>query len=170
MLFVMMDSNLLAVEPGLLFWSAVTFLILLWVLRKLAWKPILGMLEKRENTIRESLERAEEAQKKAEENLKTYEKMMNEAKKESQEILENGRKTAQTMREEILAKANEESSRMIERAKKEISMEREKAVDEIKSLAVELSLSAASKLVERSLKDQDHQRIVETYIKEMKVS
>ena len=74
------------------------------------------------------------------------------------------------MREEILAKANEESSRLIDRAKKEIGLEKEKAVDEIKNLAVDLTISVASKLVERSLKDKDHEKIVESYIKEMKVS
>ena len=118
MLFIILESNLLAVEPGLLFWSFVTFLILFFVLRKIAWKPILEMIEKRENHIRESLERAENAQKKADESLKSYQKMMEESRKESQEIIENGRKTAKIMREEILAKANEESSRLIDRAKK----------------------------------------------------
>ena len=95
---------------------------------------------------------------------------MEEERKESQEIIENGRKTAKIMREEILAKANEESSRLIDRAKKEIGLEKEKAVDEIKNLAVDLTISVASKLVERSLKDKDHEKIVESYIKEMKVS
>ena len=170
MLFIILESNLLAVEPGLLFWSFVTFLILFLVLRKIAWKPILAMLEKRENHIRESLERAENAQKKADESLKSYEKMMEQSRKESLEIIENGRKTAKIMREELLAKANEESSRLIDRAKKEIGLEKEKAVDEIKNLAVDLTISVASKLVERSLKDKDHEKIVESYIKEMKVS
>ena len=170
MLFVIMSSNLLAVEPGLVVWSAITFLILLLILRKLAWKPILNAIENRESHIRESIERAEEAQKKAEENLKSYQKIMEDARKESQEILEKGRKTAETMREEILEKAKQESTRMVEKAKKEISLEREKSLDEIRRLAVDLSLSAASKLVERSLKDPDHAKIVEQYIKEMKVS
>jgi F-type H+-transporting ATPase subunit b len=170
MLFVILESNLLAVEPGLVVWSAITFLLLLLVLRKFAWKPILSAIENRETHIRESIERAEEAQRKADENLKSYQKIMEDARKESREILEKGRMTAETMREEILDKAKEESARMVEKAKKEISLEREKSLDEIRRLAVDLSLAAASKLVERSLKDSDHEKIVEQYIKEMKVS
>lgn len=169
MLFIILESNLLAVEPGLLFWSAVTFLILLFILYKLAWKPILSAIDNREKHIQESIQRAEDAQKKAEENLNSYKRIMEDARKESQEILEKGKKTAETLRADILAKANEESARLIEKAKKEISLEREKALQEIRNLAVDLSLSAASKLMQRSIGGDDHERIVERYIKEMKI-
>ncbi len=170
MLFIMLESSLITVNPGLMIWTAVTFVLLLFILYKLAWKPILSAVENREQRIRESLEKAEEAQKRAEESLLAYQKMLDEAKKETQEILNKGRKTAEMMREEILAKANEEANRLLERAKRDIHLEREKALEEIRNLAVELSLTAASKLVERSLSDKEHKKLVEQYLKEIKIS
>jgi len=170
MLFIILESNLLSVNTGLIFWTVVTFLLLVFILYKLAWKPILSAVENREKRIQESLDRAEQAQKEADEKLETYQKMIAEAKQETQEIIAKGRKTAESLREAIVSKANEESSRLVENAKKDISLEREKALEEIRNLVVDLSMSAASKLVERSLTDQDHKKIVESYLKEIKVS
>ncbi|HHM23659.1 MAG TPA: ATP synthase F0 subunit B [Bacteroidetes bacterium] len=169
MLFIILESSLISVEPGLMVWTVVTFLLLMLALYKLAWKPILSAVENRERRIKESLEKAEQAQKQAEENLKAYQQMLENAKKETQEILNKGRKTAEMLREEILNKANEEAARILEKAKRDINLEREKALEEIRSLAVELSLTAASKLVERSLSDEEHKRLVEQYLKEIKV-
>ncbi len=169
MLFITLQSSLISVNPGLMIWTALTFLLLLYALYKLAWKPILSAVENRERRIRESLEKAEEAQRKAEESLQAYQKMLDEAKKETQEILNKGRKTAEMLREEILNKANDEAARLLEKAKRDINLEREKALEEIRSLAVDLSLTAASKLVERSLSDKEHKQLVERYLKEIKV-
>ncbi len=169
MLFIILESSLISVEPGLMVWTVVTFFLLMFALYKLAWKPILSAVENRERRIKESLEKAEQAQKQAEENLKAYQQMLENAKKETQEILNKGRKTAEMLREEILNKANEEAARILEKAKRDINLEREKALEEIRSLAVELSLTAASKLVERSLSDEEHKRLVEQYLKEIKV-
>jgi F-type H+-transporting ATPase subunit b len=170
MLFILLEASLLSVNPGLIFWTVVTFLLLIFILYKLAWNPILTAVANREKHIADSIDRAEKAQKEAEENLKTYQNMIENAKKETQEIINKGRKTAESMKEDIIAKSNEESSRILKKAKKDISLEREKALEEIRGLIVDLSMSAASKLVERSLNEQDHKKIVENYLKEIKVS
>lgn len=170
MLFIILEANLLNVNPGLIFWTVVTFLLLVLILHRLAWKPILTAVENRERRITDSPDRAEQAQKEAEEKLASYQQMIENAKKETREILMKGRKTAESLRDEILNKSNEEASRMLEKAKKEISLEREKALEEIRDLAVDLSLSAASRLLARSLTTQDHKKIVEEYLKEIKIS
>jgi F-type H+-transporting ATPase subunit b len=170
MLFIILESSLLSVNSGLIFWTVVTFLLLIFILYKLAWKPILSAVENREQRIQESLDKAEQAQKEADEKMETYQKMIEEAKKETQDIIAKGRKTAESLREDIVTKANEESSRIVENAKKDISLEREKALEEIRNLVVDLSMSAASKLVNRSLTDQDHKKLVEGYLKEINVS
>ena len=171
MLFIIMaESSLLNVNPGLIFWTTLTFLLLMFILYKLAWKPILTAVGNRENHIRDSLEKADKMQKEAEEKLESYQQMLENAKKETQEILNNGRKTAEAFREESLTKSKEEASRILEKTKKEISLEREKALAEIRRLVVDLSLAAASKLVERSLTGPDNQKIVENYLKEMDIS
>ncbi|HDL18889.1 MAG TPA: ATP synthase F0 subunit B [Bacteroidetes bacterium] len=171
MLFILLESSsLLSVNPGLIFWTVVTFLLLLFILQKLAWKPIISAVENREKRIQESLDRAEKMQQEAEEKLTSYQKMLEDAKKETQEILSKGRKTAEVVREEILSKSNEEARRLLEKAKKDISLEREKALADIRNLAVDLSLSAASRLVERSLTEDDQKKIVANYLKEIKIS
>ena len=143
MLFILLEASLLSVNPGLIFWTVVTFLLLIFILYKLAWNPILTAVENREKHIADSIDRAEKAQKEAEENLKTYQEMIENAKKETQEIINKGRKTAESMRDDIIAKSNEESSRILEKAKKDISLEREKTLEEIRGLIVDLSMSAA---------------------------
>lgn len=171
MLFILLEgSSLLSVNTGLIFWTVVTFFLLLFILRKLAWKPILSAVENREKRIQETLDRAEKMQQEADEKLASYQKMLDDAKKETQEILNKGRKTAETVREEILSKSNEEAKRLLEKAKKDISLEREKALADIRNLAVDLSLSAASRLVERSFTEDDQKKIVENYLKEIKIS
>ncbi len=171
MLFIIMaESSLLSVNPGLIFWTTLTFLLLMFILYKLAWKPILTAVANREKQIRDSLEKADKMQIEAEEKLASYQQMLENAKKETQGILNNGRKTAESFREESLAKSKEEASRILEKTKKEISLEREKALAEIRSLVVDLSLAAASKLVERSLTGPDNKKIVENYLKEIDIS
>lgn len=159
--------DLLQPNTGLMFWTLVTFGLLYFFLYKLAWKPLSQALEKRENTIRDSLERAEQAQKKADESLKKYEALLNEARKEAQELIAKSKKTAENMREEAMSKAREDAEKLLERAKNEINVEREKAVDEVKKLAVELSIIATKKAIGKSLTEKDHHELIGQSLKEM---
>ncbi|GBD93047.1 ATP synthase subunit b, sodium ion specific [bacterium BMS3Abin05] len=161
---------LLNVNPGLIFWTVVTFLFLLLVLKKLAWKPILGGLESREQWIKDTLDDAEKRRREAEQKLAQYEQMLDQAKKETQEIINNSRKTAEMMKNEIVRQANEEAMRLIEKARRDISLESEKAIEEIRKLAVDLSVEAASKLIGQTLTGSGHREIVKKYIQEMKLS
>ena len=120
MRFIILESSLLNVNPGLIVWTVITFLLLLFILYKIAWKPILAAAENRERRIQESLDRAEKAQQEAEQKLASYNQILENAKKETQEIVTKGRKAAETMREEILTRSKEESARLLEKAKKEI--------------------------------------------------
>ncbi|MDQ7064586.1 MAG: F0F1 ATP synthase subunit B [candidate division KSB1 bacterium] len=159
--------DLLSPETGTMFWTALTFLLLLLVLGKLAWKPLVSALNEREQRIRESLEKAEEAQRQAEKNIAEYQAMLEKARAESQEIIERSRKTAETMREEIVENAKKEAERLLERAKKEIALEREKAVDEIRKLAVDLSLIATRKAIGKTLTPKDHEALIQEALKEI---
>ncbi len=161
---------LLQINPGLIFWTIITFLVLLWALQKLAWKPIVGALESREQRIKSALDEAEKNRQEAEKKLAEYQQMIEHAKKESQEIVAKGRKTAEMLKSEIVQKADQEATRLVEKARRDISLEREKAIEDIRKLAVDLSLDAASKLIGKSLTDADHKEIVKKYIQEMKLS
>jgi F-type H+-transporting ATPase subunit b len=152
--------ELLSPKLGLIFWTFIVFIILLWILKRFAWKPILETLDERENRIRAALEDAERSRQEAQETLNKYQQLLDEAKKEAQEILAKSRKTAEATRDEIVQKAQAEANHLIERARKEIDLEREKAIDELRREAVELSLMIASRLIGKSLSPDDHSRLI----------
>ncbi|MCG8605526.1 F0F1 ATP synthase subunit B [bacterium] len=158
---------LLEPQVGTIFWTALTFIILLLILKKLAWAPILQMLSDREQKIKEALEKADAAQKESEVTMAKQQETMESAKKEAQELLAKSRKTAETSKEEIIQKAQAEATSMLERAKKEIDQERAKAVEEIRNQTAEISIAIASKLIGKSLSKDDHQDIIQESLKKM---
>ncbi len=159
---------LLNVNTGLIFWTVVTFLLLLFTLKKLAWSPILGALEERQKRIQEDLERAEKARAESEQLLEEQRQMLQKARQEAQEIIERGRKAAEAARQELLAKSKEEAEQLLEKAKREIELSRDKALEEIRNLAVDLSLAAASKVIRKELDPDEHRRLVEEALQEMR--
>ena len=159
--------NLLSPQIGTIFWTALTFLLLLFILRRMAWNPILQTMAEREKRIKEALDKADAAQKESEETMVKQKEIIESAKHEAQELLGKSKKTAETTKEEILQKANSEAENILERAKKEISLEKEKAVEEIKSSAAELSIMIASKIVGKSLSPKDHQDVIKESIQKM---
>ena len=155
---------------GTFFWTAATFVLLLLVLKKLAWGPILQTLAERETRIKEAREKADVAQKETEEALAKNQEIMDEAKKEAQDLLSKSRKTADTTKEEIIQKAHSEASAMLEKAKREISLEGEKAVHEIRKQTAELSVMIASKLIGKTLSQKDHQDVIDDSLKKMEMN
>ncbi|MFQ5825421.1 MAG: F0F1 ATP synthase subunit B [bacterium] len=159
--------NLLNPDPGTIFWTALTFIILLFILKKMAWGPILQALTERERRIKEALEKADAAQKESEEAIAKHQQILESAKKEAQELLNKSRRTAEATKEEILQKAQTEASNMLERAKREIVLEREKAIEEIKKQTVELSVNVASKLINKTLSPKDHKDLIKESLQKM---
>ncbi len=154
------EFNILEVNPGLIFWTIVTFVILFLILRKFAWGPIVEALEKREKTIRDSLDEAAKTQEESKQLFEKYNRKLQEVGAEAQKLMEEGRNLGENMKRDILAKAREEAEGIVARGKHEINMERDKAISEIRKHAVDLSLFAASKILKRSLTDEDHRRFV----------
>ncbi len=154
------ELNILEINPGLMFWTIVTFVILFLVLRKLAWKPILEALENRENTIKDSLEEAAKNREESQRLLAEHNKKLVEVGTETQKLLEEGRSLGEKMKREILVRAKEEAEDIITRGKHEIGLERDKAISEIRKNAVDISITAASKIIKKSLTEEDHKRLV----------
>ncbi|MFQ5863715.1 MAG: F0F1 ATP synthase subunit B [bacterium] len=159
--------NLLSPDPGTIFWTALTFILLLFVLKKMAWGPILQTLDEREKRIREALEKADVAQEELQQVKAQQQEILEAAKKEAQELLNKSRKTAESTKEEIIEKAQSEASNLLERTKREIALEREKAVEEIKKQTVELSVLMASKLIGKALSTDDHKKLIDESLQEM---
>jgi F-type H+-transporting ATPase subunit b len=155
---------MLNIEPGLLIWTIITFIVLLIVLRKVAWKPLLTALEQREATIRNSLEEAQRARREAEQILAENQRILAEATRESARIIEQGRGEAERLRTSITEQAQTEARRLVDDARREITRERQLAVQELKTTAADLALAAAGRLLSTTVTDAEHRRLVAEFI------
>tara|TARA_B100000029_G_scaffold481514_1_gene530649 strand:+ start:124 stop:603 length:480 start_codon:yes stop_codon:yes gene_type:complete len=155
------------VHGGLLFWSVVTFLLLLVVLKKVAWGPIISALEQRENDIKDALNAAEEAKKEAEKVSNDYEQSIKEAQKQSQQIIADSKEAAEKVKAKIENDASKKAESMLNDAKIQINAEKENAINEIKSIAIDLSIEAASKVVEKNVDNEDNRKLVNDAIAEI---
>ena len=159
--------ELLTPNVGLAVWTILTFVVVLLVLRRYAWGPILRSMEARERGIQQLIDDAERARDEADALLEQYRRQLAEARNEGQRILAEGKTAAERVREEMLERARAEAEAIVSRAGSEIDMQRKKAVAEIKQQAVELAISAASKVIEESLDEERHRRIVEDYLRDL---
>jgi F-type H+-transporting ATPase subunit b len=159
--------ELLSADPGLIVWTIVTFLLLLGILWKFAWNPILGALDARELAIQKTIDDAERLQAEAEAVLQEHQKRMAEARAEGNRILDEARQAGDHMKKDILEKARVESEKVLERAHRQLELETEQAIQTIRAQAADLALRAAEKVIERSLTDADHRRFADEAIAEL---
>ncbi len=144
--------------PAIL-WTWVTFFITLWALSKVAWPMLAKKMEEREVRILEGLKKAEEAERAAAGLLKRQEEVLQKAKEEAQAILAESRSSAAHMQAEAVTSAQKEIGAERDRARREIQLERTKALDDLRREAVDLTLQAAGKVLERELKGEDQRRL-----------
>jgi F-type H+-transporting ATPase subunit b len=154
-------QGLLKVDPGLFLWTLISFGILLLILWKLAWKPIVTLLDARVARIRKDIETAEVSRKEAEELFFKHKGMIDYARDEALKIVTEGRSDAERVKSDIIDKANAEAEAIIQRAHREIDLAKEKAIEEMRSEIVNISTQIASKVIERNLSPEDQKRIVD---------
>jgi F-type H+-transporting ATPase subunit b len=159
--------DLLSADPGLIVWTIVTFLLLLGILWKFAWNPILGALDAREAAIQKTIDDAERLQAEAEAVLKEHQHRMAEARAEGNRILDEARQAGEHMKQDILEKARAESEKVLERAHRQMELETEQAIQTIRAQAADLALRAAEKVIERSLTAADPRRFADEAIAEL---
>jgi len=155
-----MDNPLVQPDPGLYIWSIVIFLVLLFLLMKFAWKPLLAMLEKREDNIRKSLLDAEKARDELANVKEDTEKLLDKARTESQAIVAAGKKNAERMKDEIIDKAQSKSDALLVDAKKQIDIEKDRAIADVKAEVVNLSMEVAEKLIKKNLSKEDNLKLI----------
>ena len=156
----MLDPN-----PGLMIWTFITFIALMFVLGKFAWKPLLEALRKREEHVRTSIERAELARQDAERILEENRKQLANAEREAQRILTEGRALGDMLKNEIVEQANQQSRRMVDQAKQEIDRDKEAALSQLRNEVASLAISAAEKILDETLDEQKQRKLVDTYLK-----
>jgi F-type H+-transporting ATPase subunit b len=162
-----MDS-LVKLDPGLFVWTIITFLGLFIVLAKYAWKPLMKMLDDRENMIRSSLEDAKKAKLELEGLNQECEAITAKARSEAQSILADSKSAAEKVKEDTIAKAKEQAIKISDDAKKQIQIEKDKAIVDIKQEVVNLTLLVAEKLISKNLNDADNKSLIEESLKKVK--
>jgi len=155
---------MLNIEPGLLIWTIITFILLVFVLRKVAWNPLLTALEQRESTIRESLEESQRARQEAQALLEQNQRQLAEANQQSARIIEQGREEAERVKASIIEQSRQEGQRMVEDARRQIAQERQAAIQDLKSTAADLALQATQRLLSTSVTHEDHRRLVTEFL------
>ena len=154
-------------DPGLFIWTIVTFLGLLWALKKLAWGPLLEALETRQNAIRKSLDDAQQAKVELERLNAESAKIIQHARAEGETIITQSRADGDRLREEIRAKARTEADHIVKNAERQIQLETSRALEQIRREAVDLSVMIASKIIQRNLSKEDNERLIDDALKQV---
>src|SRR6266851_7759145 len=155
------------INGGVIIWTVVIFVILLVLLWRLAFPAIVRSVEERERRIQKQLEDAEKANAEAQRLLEEHKKQIAAARNEAQEILAKAKTVAQKERETLLAKAREEYDALLNRARKDIDAEKEKAIQALRREAVELSIAAASRVIEANLDNEANRRLVTEFLESL---
>ncbi|HOP50632.1 MAG TPA: F0F1 ATP synthase subunit B [Ignavibacteriales bacterium] len=158
------QGSLLEVNYGLIFFTLITFFILLFLLKKFAWKPILTALDEREKFIENSLKKAELAQKEAEELARKNKEALDNAQNEVAKILADGKKYADEVKEKLVIEAKAEAEKIKENAKLEAEKIKQELYNQLKSEMVDIVVSATEKFLKNNINADQHKEIINKYI------
>ena len=162
-----MDNPLVQPDPGLYIWTILTFLVLLWLLARYAWRPLLGALDVRQESIRKSLDDARAAKQELERLNVESQKILAQARTEADAILSATRSDANRFRDELKQKAQAEAAGIVKNAERQIEQETARALQLIRTESVDLSVAIASKLLRRNVSRADNERLIEETFREI---
>src|SRR5262249_14123062 len=165
-----MDNPLVQPDPGLFIWTIITFLVLLALLAKFAWRPLLKTLESRQELIRKSLDDAQQAKADLEKLQRESAEIIRQAHVNAESIITKGRSDAERLGEEMRQKARDEANGIVKNAERQIQIETRKAMAEIRNEAVDLSVAIASKILERQVSKADNERLIDETLKQIAAS
>jgi F-type H+-transporting ATPase subunit b len=156
---------------GLIFWMLVSFSLVLYVLGKYAWKPIMKGIHQREDTIEKALEAANEAKKEMLQLKAGNEQLLRDAKDERDALMRDARKVKEAILEEARVKAHEEADRIMENARENIQFEKMAAINDLKNQIAAISIEIAEKLIGKELENKQQQHLLtEKLLKEVKIN
>src|SRR5882757_11085978 len=161
-----MDNPLVQPDPGLFIWTIVTFLVLLALLAKFAWRPLLSALDSRQDTIRKALDDAQEARRELERLNQQSAEIIRTARAEAEAIISSSRLDADRLRQEMKQTARAEADNIVRNAGREIQLETGRALQQIRKEAVDLSVMIASKIIQRNITKEDNERLIEDALKQ----
>jgi F-type H+-transporting ATPase subunit b len=167
MLPTVLAANFLEVRPGLIFWTLITFVLVLVVLRMKAWGPILSLVEEREKQITQAIESAKRERQEAEKLLSEQKTAMATARAEMAEAMRKNQQEVEKYREELMAKSRKEAEEFKAQARREIEDQKSKAIAEVRTLAVDLAIEVAGKLINERMDDSKQRQLAEQFVKSL---
>jgi F-type H+-transporting ATPase subunit b len=162
-----MDNPLVQPDPGLFIWTIVTFLVLLGLLARFAWRPLLEALEQRQATIRKALDDAHQAKVELERLQQESAQIIRQARVEAEAVISQSRTDAARLREEMREKARAEADGIVKNAERQIQLETTRALQQIRHEAIDLSVSIASKIIQRNLSKEDNEKLIDEALKQV---
>jgi F-type H+-transporting ATPase subunit b len=151
-------------------WTLLIFVLVVILLGKFAWGPVLALLQQREEFIHSSLADAKRDREEAEARLKEYAAKLQSAQREAVAILEEARRDAERLREELRGRAKTEAETIIKNAERQVQLETSRALQQIRQEAVDLSVTIASKLLQRNISKDDNERLINDAMKQIESS
>jgi F-type H+-transporting ATPase subunit b len=162
-------ANLLSPNGGLMFWTVVIFAILLVVLSRFAFKPMLSAVEARERSLQEAIDAARRDREEAEKVLAEHRAGLEKARSEAQKLIADGRATAEKLRNDLLEQTKSQQQEMLDRARRDIDTEKNNAIAALRREAVDLAIAGAGKVIERNLDNDANRKLVESYLGSVKL-
>jgi F-type H+-transporting ATPase subunit b len=163
------EGSLIDVVPGLMVWTIITFLIVLWVLRRFAFAPIQRLIDERRDRIREALDEADKARTEARDLRELTQKEREQAKLEREQILDEARRQSQRLAEQARERADADLKEALEKNREELAAENQRLREQIRRDVVELTLYASEKVTGKVLDQDDQRRLIEETIEEADV-
>jgi F-type H+-transporting ATPase subunit b len=163
------EGSLIDVVPGLMVWTIVTFLLVLWFLRRFAFGRIQGMIDRRRDTIREALDEADKAREEARKLREDVRREREEAKMDRERILDESRRQAQRQLDQAREQADTDLKERLEKNREELEAENARLREQIRRDVVELTLLASEKVTGKVLDDEDQRRLIDETIAEVDV-
>lgn len=154
-------------EPGLIIWTIISFGILFLFLAKVAFRPIVEMIEKREKVISDSIQEAEKTRMEASRLMEEYKAQLQEARDEAKSIIAQGRELGENLKNEMVDKARNEAERVVEQTRTQMDRERRQAVKELRDEVGDISVAIAGKILDQKLKADEHQDLIKKYLDEV---
>jgi F-type H+-transporting ATPase subunit b len=161
------DNPLVRVDPGLFIWTIVTFLLLVFLLRRFAWGPLMGALDRRQQTIAAAVDDARKTKEELERVQRESTQVVNEARREAEAIVTRARSDAERFREDLRTKAAAEAATITRNAERQIQQETARAIGQLRQEAIDLSVAIASKLLRRTVTREDNERLIQDVIEKL---
>jgi F-type H+-transporting ATPase subunit b len=165
-----MNNPLVQPDPGLFIWTILTFVVLVALLAKFGWKPLLAALDSRQAAIKKSLDDADQAKQELARLQQESTKIIDKARVDAEAIVTKTRSDAERLREELKTKAKEEADTIVRNAEQQIQLKTRQALQQIRHEVADVAVLIASRLLERNLAKEDNDRLISETLKQIELS